>query len=100
MWYTTSYHLNIILFFCKEYQLLFVVIIFRRFRVEHAQEIRIQDRHRFADSAIIASMQPYHIIDDGMSHETVVFDCLSIIFKNIAILRSVGRKTVRTPANS
>ena len=37
----------------------------RRFRIEHAQHLRPQDIKRFAASEIIASMQPYHAIDDG-----------------------------------
>ncbi|MBA3521591.1 MAG: amidohydrolase family protein, partial [Gemmatimonadales bacterium] len=37
----------------------------RRFRVEHAQHLRRQDIGRFGQSGIIASMQPYHVIDDG-----------------------------------
>ncbi len=37
----------------------------RRFRIEHAQILRAQDYKRFADLGVIASMQPYHIIDDG-----------------------------------
>jgi predicted amidohydrolase YtcJ len=37
----------------------------RRFRVEHAQHLRPVDYKRFADLGVIASMQPYHIIDDG-----------------------------------
>ena len=37
----------------------------RRFRIEHAQHLRPQDIHRFKDLGVIASMQPYHIIDDG-----------------------------------
>jgi predicted amidohydrolase YtcJ len=37
----------------------------RRFRIEHAQHIRAQDIPRFARNKIIASMQPYHAIDDG-----------------------------------
>jgi predicted amidohydrolase YtcJ len=37
----------------------------RRFRIEHAQHIRPQDIPRFARSKVIASMQPYHAIDDG-----------------------------------
>jgi hypothetical protein len=36
-----------------------------RFRVEHAQHMRAQDFARFAKLGIIASMQPYHAIDDG-----------------------------------
>jgi len=37
----------------------------RRFRIEHAQHLRPQDIKRFADLGVIASLQPYHIIDDG-----------------------------------
>lgn len=37
----------------------------RRFRIEHAQHIRAQDIPRFGRGRVIASMQPYHAIDDG-----------------------------------
>ena len=37
----------------------------RRFRVEHAQHLRREDIERFAKLGVIASMQPYHAIDDG-----------------------------------
>jgi predicted amidohydrolase YtcJ len=37
----------------------------RRFRIEHAQHLRARDIPRFARGEIIASMQPYHAIDDG-----------------------------------
>jgi predicted amidohydrolase YtcJ len=37
----------------------------RRFRIEHAQHIRAQDIPRFARGRVVASMQPYHCIDDG-----------------------------------
>ncbi|HYR78107.1 MAG TPA: amidohydrolase [Pyrinomonadaceae bacterium] len=37
----------------------------RRFRIEHAQHLRPQDIPRFARDHVIASMQPYHAIDDG-----------------------------------
>ena len=37
----------------------------RRFRIEHAQHLRVEDYPRFAKLGVIASMQPYHIIDDG-----------------------------------
>lgn len=37
----------------------------RRFRVEHAQHLRPEAVTRFAQSGIIASMQPYHEMDDG-----------------------------------
>jgi predicted amidohydrolase YtcJ len=37
----------------------------RRFRVEHAQHLRREDIGRFGQLGVIASMQPYHAIDDG-----------------------------------
>jgi predicted amidohydrolase YtcJ len=37
----------------------------RRFRIEHAQHISPPDIPRFAQLGVIASMQPYHTIDDG-----------------------------------
>ncbi len=37
----------------------------RRFRIEHAQHLRVGDIPRFARQQIIASVQPYHAIDDG-----------------------------------
>src|SRR5690242_15796283 len=37
----------------------------RRFRVEHAQHLRPQEIPLFGTLGVIASMQPYHAIDDG-----------------------------------
>lgn len=37
----------------------------RRFRIEHAQHIRHEDIKRFGSQKVVASMQPFHIIDDG-----------------------------------
>lgn len=37
----------------------------RRFRIEHAQHLLPADIPRFASLHVIASMQPYHCIDDG-----------------------------------
>ena len=37
----------------------------RRFRIEHAQHLRPADIRRFAAQEVIASMQPYHAVDDG-----------------------------------
>lgn len=36
-----------------------------RFRIEHAQHVRAEDFQRFGKLGVIASMQPYHAIDDG-----------------------------------
>lgn len=37
----------------------------RRFRIEHAQHLRKAEIQQFARLRVIASMQPYHAIDDG-----------------------------------
>ncbi|MFB3920507.1 MAG: amidohydrolase [Terriglobia bacterium] len=36
-----------------------------RFRIEHAQHVRARDFARFGKFGVVASMQPYHAIDDG-----------------------------------
>jgi predicted amidohydrolase YtcJ len=37
----------------------------RRWRIEHAQHLRPEDFGRFAKLGVIASVQPFHAIDDG-----------------------------------
>lgn len=37
----------------------------RRFTIEHAQHLRQEDIRRFGSAKVVASMQPFHIIDDG-----------------------------------
>jgi predicted amidohydrolase YtcJ len=37
----------------------------RRFRIEHVQHLRPADYTRFKQLGVVASMQPYHVIDDG-----------------------------------
>jgi len=37
----------------------------RRLRIEHAQHLRPEEIKRFGGERVIASMQPYHAIDDG-----------------------------------
>lgn len=44
----------------------------RRFRIEHAQHIAPADVPRFGQLGVIASMQPYHAIDDGRWAERVI----------------------------
>jgi predicted amidohydrolase YtcJ len=44
----------------------------RRFRIEHAQHIAPDDMRRFSELQVIASMQPYHAIDDGRWAEKVI----------------------------
>jgi len=44
----------------------------RRFRIEHAQHLRPSDLPRFGKLKVIASVQPYHLIDDGRWAETKI----------------------------
>jgi predicted amidohydrolase YtcJ len=44
----------------------------RRFRIEHAQHLAPAEIPRFARLGVIASMQPYHAIDDGRWAESVI----------------------------
>lgn len=37
----------------------------RRFRIEHVQHLRPEEYKRFKALGVVASMQPYHVIDDG-----------------------------------
>ena len=41
----------------------------RRFRIEHAQHLRLQDIPRFSKIGVIASCQPYHLYFDGIYAE-------------------------------
>lgn len=44
----------------------------RRLKLEHAQHISPRDIVRFSDLRVIASMQPYHAIDDGRWAEKLI----------------------------
>ena len=44
----------------------------RRFRIEHAQHLDPEDISRFTTLDVIASMQPYHAIDDGRWAESYI----------------------------
>jgi predicted amidohydrolase YtcJ len=44
----------------------------RRWRIEHAQHVHPDDFSRFAKHGVIASMQPYHAIDDGRWADKVI----------------------------
>lgn len=44
----------------------------RRFRIEHAQHIAPADISRFGSLKVIASMEPYHAIDDGRWAEPLI----------------------------
>jgi predicted amidohydrolase YtcJ len=44
----------------------------RRFRIEHAQHLTPGDIPRFRELGVIASMQPYHAIDDGRWADAII----------------------------
>jgi predicted amidohydrolase YtcJ len=44
----------------------------RRFRIEHAQHLAPADIPRFGRLGVTASMQPYHVIDDGRWADAVI----------------------------
>ena len=44
----------------------------RRLRIEHAQHLHPEDYARFAKLGVIASMQPFHAIDDGRWAQTML----------------------------
>ena len=44
----------------------------RRLRMEHVQHLATADIKRFAELGVIASMQPYHAIDDGRWAEELI----------------------------
>ena len=44
----------------------------RRWRIEHAQHLAPEQFARFQDLGVIASMQPYHAIDDGRWAERLI----------------------------
>jgi predicted amidohydrolase YtcJ len=57
----------------------------RRFRIEHAQHLKPDTIRQFARQQVIASMQPYHAIDDGRWAE-----------KRIGALRAKGTYAFRS----
>jgi hypothetical protein len=52
----------------------------RRFRVEHVQHLAPKDVPRFAQLDVIASMQPYHAIDDGRWAERYIGDRIATTY--------------------
>ncbi|MCG2715510.1 MAG: amidohydrolase [Candidatus Marinimicrobia bacterium] len=60
----------------------------RRFRVEHAQHLRHSDIERFRELGVIASMQPYHAIDDGRWAEPLIGDRIKTTYAFRSLLDS------------
>lgn len=63
----------------------------RRFRIEHAQHLRAADIPRFARLGVIASMQPYHAIDDGRWAEKLIGERIHTTYAFRSLLDSGAR---------
>jgi predicted amidohydrolase YtcJ len=63
----------------------------RRFRIEHAQHLAPRDLPRFAELDIIASMQPYHAIDDGRWAENYIGDRINMTYAFRSLLDARAR---------
>ncbi len=63
----------------------------RRFRIEHAQHLAAADIPRFAHLGVIASMQPYHAIDDGRWAEKFIGDRIKTTYAFRSLLDQKAR---------
>jgi hypothetical protein len=63
----------------------------RRFRIEHAQHLAAADIPRFAQLGVIASMQPYHAIDDGRWAEKFIGDRIETTYAFRSLLEARAR---------
>jgi len=63
----------------------------RRFRIEHAQHLLASDIPRFARLGVIASMQPYHAIDDGRWAEKFIGDRIKTTYAFKSLLDAKAR---------
>ena len=63
----------------------------RRYRIEHAQHIHPDDQSRFGDQRVIASVQPYHCVDDSRWAGAILGDRTSQAFPYRSIHKSGGR---------
>jgi predicted amidohydrolase YtcJ len=63
----------------------------RRFRVEHAQHLAPQDIPRFAKLGVIASVQPYHAIDDGRWAERCIGDRIRTTYAFRSLIETGAR---------
>jgi predicted amidohydrolase YtcJ len=63
----------------------------RRFRIEHAQHLAASDIPRFARLGVIASMQPYHAIDDGRWAEKYIGERIKTTYAFRSLLDSGAR---------
>ncbi|MDO8549300.1 MAG: amidohydrolase, partial [Ignavibacteria bacterium] len=58
----------------------------RRFRIEHAQHVRFEDIPKFREVGVIASVQPFHCIDDGVWAEKRIGDRIKYTYPFAAFL--------------
>ena len=63
----------------------------RRFRIEHAQHLAPADIDRFGPLGVIASMQPYHAIDDGRWAEQFIGDRIKTTYAFRDLLNQKAR---------
>jgi predicted amidohydrolase YtcJ len=63
----------------------------RRFRIEHAQHLAPADIPRFGKLGVIASMQPYHAIDDGRWAERYIGKRIQTTYAFRSLLDSGAR---------
>jgi predicted amidohydrolase YtcJ len=63
----------------------------RRFRIEHAQHLSDGDIPRFAKLGVVASMQPYHAIDDGRWAEKYIGDRIRTTYAFRSLLDAGAR---------
>ena len=77
----------------------------RRLRIEHAQHIHPKDFERFAELSVIASVQPYHAIDDGrwaegrIGHERCKTTYPFRSFLDAGVIMSFGSDWTVAPLN-
>jgi predicted amidohydrolase YtcJ len=77
----------------------------RRFRIEHAQHIHPGDFERFAELGVIASVHPYHAIDDGrwaegrIGHERCKTTYPFRSFLDAGVIMSFGSDWTVAPLN-
>ena len=62
----------------------------RRFRIEHAQQLKLFDLKRFSNLNISVSMQPYHLIEDSEYAEQLIGDR----FKNLFLFNSILNQNI------
>ena len=76
----------------------------RRFRIEHAQHVRPDALKRYKALGVIASVQPYHAIDDGVWAETRIGNRVRYTyafksFMNAGITTTFGSDWTVAPLN-